>query len=74
MKQPGVRSGSVHYYAPGGQTISAPLYNVGLYGYLWSSKPSSGVAYYLSFANSGVTPSNYNYGYTSGFSLRCLAS
>ena len=54
-----------------GYFYSATQYNLGSYGYWWSSTFRGGYSSYDLYANSsGVNPANYNDRYD-GFSMRC---
>ena len=68
-KQP---SSAERHPAPGFRTSgSGTLYNVGNYGFGWSSFASGGNAYRLGFGDLGVYPQDRGY-HAFGFPLRCL--
>ncbi len=63
------------YFQYGGFVYDGQAHYVGSHGHYWSSMPHSNnlSAYYLSFDNSKVYPSNDSLSRSYGFSIRCVA-
>lgn len=63
------------YFQRFGRVNGGSLYSLGSYGYYWSSTVYNAyVAYHLGFIGSLIWPSDYGYGRSRGFSVRCMAN